>query len=577
MRELINILTEASIFTKPDLYSYGHKVNVAVGSEKGLMLLDRIKQVIPDFDEDEDLEWINNQGPVQSRQLPAVLLGRLKDFYPLGDSYRTFKRPNGEIFVIVGADSTIQACLTHASGEKGSTAENAGDASEPVLSAAVVAKLIKRGKDSVEDITADDVKKVFARALDDPGLTYRVTDQNSRVADNIRFTIMVKQPTRDFLSSPTFWEGKMGAILPSVVHYANSGQIDKYADYFYKNGKADMVSVISDGVSEAKDRKTDIEAYVKDKNGETRKLKGLNISLKAGSTNIGQVGGGQITNPNAKGYVTTNAHELFSPIGVDITAPRQINSKVEFWVHAYKQAAKQLKAMLKGKDAKKEAGVVYRIATFVSSHGTSGDPDIRLVSLGTKGISSVHSFKGIERKIAVEHIDLDCDYREGVAKTGDPRPELRIFDKTSGKPLLYIRYSSTQDESKVWNTIEMKDLLTELTTVAYTKQSIDVPNLTQVVDRPGKSANKISADFEQRVNTAAEGFAKKFRITDPSVIDQIKTDITSGILDGTPTNQINKTIIAKYKPTAASTDTAQQNAARLQRPSVKESVRARRT
>ena len=51
--------------------------------------------------------------------------------------------------------------LNHAPGEKGSTAENKGDASEPVLSAAVVAKLIKRGSDNIEDITADDVKFVF--------------------------------------------------------------------------------------------------------------------------------------------------------------------------------------------------------------------------------------------------------------------------------------------------------------------------------------------------------------------------------------------------------------------------------
>jgi hypothetical protein len=458
-------ITEASIFTKPDMYSYGHKVNIAVGSKKGIKLLNDIKAVIPDFDPTEALEWIPAKANVKQR----VIIGQRSQLGH-GGNERFFKRPNGNIFAIVGADKTIQAGLTHAKGEKGSTAENKGDASEPVLSAAVVAKLIKRGANNVEDITGEDVKKVLSMALKDPGLTYRVTDKNSQVADTIRFTIMVKQPTRDYLLDPDFWTG-YEKFLPSVVHYANSGQIDKYADYFYKNGKADIVAVVSDGVSEAKERKTDVEAYVKDANGESRKLKGLNVSLKAGSPHIGQVGGGQINNPNAKGYVVSNAHELFGPFGVNITAPRKINSKVEFWVHAYKQAAKQLKAMLKGDDAKTEAGVVYRIANFVSSHGTSGDPNIRLVSLGTKGISSVHSFKGIERKMAVEDIDLDCDYREGVSKDGDPRPEIRIYDKNSKKPLIYIRYSSTRDESKVWNTVEMRELLKELTTIQYTKTS----------------------------------------------------------------------------------------------------------
>jgi len=465
MRELINIIQEASIFTKPDMYQYGHKVNIAVGSKPGTKLLADIKQVIPDFDENETLEWVPPKANVKQR----VLIGQRSQLM-LGGNERFFKRANGKVFAIVGADSTIQKALTHARGEKGSTAENKGDASEPVLSAAVVAKLIKRGANSVEDITGEDVKKVLSQALKDPGITYTVTDKNSKVADTIRFTIMVKKPTRDYLLSPEFWIG-YEKLLPSVVHYANSGQIDKYADYFYKNGKADIVSVISDGVSEAKERKTDVEAYVKDADGETRKLKGLNVSLKAGSPHIGQVGGGQINNPNAKGYVLANAHELFGPLGVDIKAPRQINSKVEFWVHAYKQAAKQLKAMLKGTDAKSEAGVVYRIANFVTSHGTSGDPDIRLVSLGTKGISSVHSFKGIERKIIADHINLECDYREGVSKDGDPRPELRIYDKQSGSPLIYIRYSSTRDETKVWNTVEMRELLKELTTLKYTKIS----------------------------------------------------------------------------------------------------------
>jgi hypothetical protein len=463
MRDLINllenILTEASIFTKPKDYGYGHKVNVAAGSEKGQKLMSLIKSKVPDFDENEPLEWIA-KAPARS---PKIQFGT-------GDNQRYFKRPNGEYLILVGPDKSIQQGLIHAKGEKGSTAENKGDASEPVLSAAVVAKLIKRGKNNVEDITGNDIKEVLTQALLDPNLTYTVTDKNSRVADTIEFSIKVKKPTMDYLLSDDFWVG-YEPFLPSVVHYANSGQMDRYADYFYKNGKVDLVRVVSDGVSEATTRKTDIEAYITDDSGERRKLKGLNVSLKAGSPHIGQVGGGQILNPNSKGYVLSNAQELFGPFGLDINAPKKINSKVEFWVDAYKQAAKQLSAQLKGSDAKTEAGVVYRIANFVTNHATKGDPDIRLVSLGTKGLSSIHSFKNIAQKIANENIDLVCEYRQGVSKTGDPRPEIRIYDKNSGKPLIYIRYSSTQDETKIWNTVEMKDLLKELTTLKYNKSA----------------------------------------------------------------------------------------------------------
>jgi hypothetical protein len=461
MRDLINlldnILVEASIFTKPKDYSYGHKVNVAVGSEKGQKLLTAIKQQVPDFDENEPLEWVA-KAPAKS---PRIMLGR-------DDNSRYFKRPNGQFLIINGTDKSIQQGLIHAKGEKGSTAENKGDASEPVLSAAVVAKLIKRGANNVEDINGQDIKEVLTQALLNPNLTYTVTDQNSRVADTIEFTIKVKKPTMDYLLSDDFWQG-YEPFLPSVVHYANSGQMDRYADYFYKNGKADLVRVVSDGVSEATSRKTDIEAYITGDDGQQRKLKGLNVSLKAGSPHIGQVGGGQILNPNAKGYVLSNAQELFGPFGVDIKAPKKINSKVEFWVNAYQQAAKQISAQLKGADARTEAGIVYRIANFVTNHATRGDPDIRLVSLGTKGVSSIHSFKNIAEKIANDRINLVCEYRQGISKTGDPRPEIRIYDKNSGQPLIYVRYSSTQDETKIWNTVEMKDLLKDLTTLKYHK------------------------------------------------------------------------------------------------------------
>lgn len=464
MRDLINLLdnlSEASIFDKPNDYSYGHKVNVATGSKKGQALLSAIKNKLPDFDEDEPLEWVS-KAPARS---PKIVVGK-------DDNQRYFKRPNGEFLIINGADKSIQSMLIHAKGEKGSTAENKGDASEPVLSAAVVAKLIKRGKNNVEDITGNDIKEVLTQALLNPNLTYTVTDKNSRVADTIEFSIKVKKPTMDYLLSDDFWTG-YEPFLPSVVHYANSGQMDRYADYFYKNGKADLVRVVSDGVSEATTRKTDIEAYITDNTGEQRKLKGLNVSLKAGSPHIGQVGGGQILRPNGKGYVLSNAQDLFGPFSVNINAPKKINSKVEFWVDAYKQAAKQLSTQLKGADAKTEAGIVYRIANFVTNHATKGDPNIRLVSLGTKGLSSIHSFKNIAQKIAANEIDLTAEYREGYSKkTGEPRPEIRIYDKNSGKPLIYIRYSSTETGNKIWNTVEMKDLLKELTTLKYHKSAL---------------------------------------------------------------------------------------------------------
>ena len=487
-------LTEASIFSKPKQYSYGHKVRVKTTKDV-LPFLKKIQAVIPDFDPSEDLEWIEKI----PQRAPRILVGRA-DQRLGGGNERYFKRPNGQRFALVGSDSTIEASLLHAPGQKGSTAENVGDSSEPVLSAAVVAKLIKRGSNRVEDVTGEDVKYVLARALKNPDLNYEVNDKNSRVADSIKFTLRVKDPILGFLKSPAFWD-KYDPLLPSVVHYANSGQLDRYADYFYKNGKVDQIHVKSDGVSDATERKTDVEATV---NG--KPLKNLNISLKAGSPHIGQVGGGLIDDPFKEPSISKKtgkpvgpigiwvaANKLFGPFGVEIPRPtKKVQNRVSFWEKAYKIAAKQIKAELAGVDARAEAGVIARLANYVVGHATGDDPNVRLVSLGVKGVSTVHSFKNLQQKLIANHINLDCDYRAGMNKAGtEVRPEIRIYDKTSGKPVMYMRYSSTETGDKVWNTIEMRDLLKDLTTLTYQKAQPQ-PTMAQPVQPTAPVSKKVA-------------------------------------------------------------------------------------
>jgi hypothetical protein len=500
---VIDILLEASIFTKPQFYKFGHKVRPS-DSKYGKFLKSAIERLVPGYNSGEDLTWIDKPKKNDPNWTKIII--------PMGrdmSNIRYFQRPNEEIFGISGADNTIQSALNHAPGQKGSTAENKGDASEPVLSAAVVAKLIKRGADNIEPITEDDVKHVLAQALANPNLEFVVNDMNSKLADKISFSIRVKDPILSFIKSPGFWDS-YGPVLPSVVHYANSGQLDHYANHFYKNGKVDEINVKSDGVTEATERKTDVEAKV---NG--RSLKNLNISLKAGSPHIGQVGAGnlkdpfsdQITDPvtgKTKGQIGiwTASMRLFSPFGVEIKKPKgAVTSKVLYWTDAYKQAAKQIKSMLANADAKTEAGIVVRIANLVKQHGTSGDENIKLISLGTKGVSTIHSFKNLEKKLTANHIDLDCEYREGKSKTkGDPRPEIRIFDKSSGAPVVYIRYSSTEDEKKIWNTIEMKELLKQLTTLSYEKQ---IPRADTVAPEPAPAVNTAPVQSAPKSNFIA--------------------------------------------------------------------------
>ena len=212
-------IIEASIISRPGVYEYGHQVNVS-GSKNGQALLSLIQQEIPDFQPNETLTW------VEKAQGPTIQVGKT------GGTSMSFKRPNGQGFTLNGSVSAIESGLTHAAGAKGSTAENKGDLAEPLLSAAVVAKLAKRGADSVEDITIDDLKNTLNKAMSAGEQTYKVTDLNSKVADTIEFKVAIRGPAMQFLQSKDFWP-KMSNIAAAAVHYANSGQIDRYADYFY--------------------------------------------------------------------------------------------------------------------------------------------------------------------------------------------------------------------------------------------------------------------------------------------------------------------------------------------------------
>ena len=169
-------IKEASIISRPGAYSYGHKVNIS-GSKQGQELLNLIQQKIPDFDPKETLTW------VEEISGPEIRVG-LRNAASM-----SFERSNGGGFTLVGPTDKIESGLNHAAGAKGSTAENKGDLAEPLLSAAVVAKLINRGANKVGDITLDDLKNTLNKAISSGSQTYKVDDQNSKIADTIEFKV----------------------------------------------------------------------------------------------------------------------------------------------------------------------------------------------------------------------------------------------------------------------------------------------------------------------------------------------------------------------------------------------------
>lgn len=485
---IIDLLVEASIFTRPG-YKYGHKVR-AKGD-----LATAINQKVAGYTPDEDLEWVARPEGTAT----TVQLGK-------GTNSYYFKRPDNKGFInLTGSVSTLQKNLTHAPGQPGSTYKNKGDIAEPILSAAVVAKLIKRGANQIGDVNSADLKAVLTQAITQNSVKFTVQDKNSRIADTIQFKMSLKTPTQNFIQSEDFWEfGK--DLINGAIDYANGGQLDRYADYFYKNGKVDLITVVSDGLSEQRKRKTDIKAYVTYPNGSQKELEFLNISLKAGSQFIGQVGGGYADDPfsqsiedpttkKVKGKTGsfTAAEKLFSPLGVNLTKPTgKIKDISNFWNKIYKESFNQIYTELAGQDIRSEAGFIKKLADMITSHATLGDSKIKLISLNRGGVSQVHSFKDLFNKIKDENINLTVDLKVGRSRLMDsPRPKLSIYDKNTKEELINIRFASTDDESKVWNTIEMGPLLKSLTVIPYSKPKTVSTSTAVTTQQPSTDINRL--------------------------------------------------------------------------------------
>jgi hypothetical protein len=459
IRKLINIITEASIFSR-GTYTYGHKVKVAAENKKGQHLISLIQDVIPDFNPQEELEWVE----APEGQATEVVFGRGGERY--------FKRPNGEYLTIVGSDSTIEGALNHAG------RYNRGDIAEGILGAALSAKLIKRGSSKIGDIVPDDIRTVLSNALATSGdaLIYTVEDKNSQIADKISFTLRLPSGSMDIIRDQKMWP-RFTDLFDSAAHYCNSADAERYSNFFYQNGKVDEVVIQSDGVSDQKGRKTDVQAVVNTTDPTTgkvvsRTLKNVDISLKADSKKYGQATAGGLK--QSKEVWLANAKNVFEPFGVKIDMPQASTDMLSFWIDIYKQAAEKLDAALTNANANKETAYVEMIANVIQKHGTAGNPNLKLVNF-EKGQSTIHSFNQVKKRLIDGNINLGAKFAIG-ARSG--KPTLYIYDKNSNSVLTAIRFYLTEKAST--NYFEKGELLDMLTRVEKVRPAVQQPVQPQV-------------------------------------------------------------------------------------------------
>jgi hypothetical protein len=366
---------------------------------------------------------------------------------------------------------------------------NRGDISEGILGAALFAKMRARVNGKIKLISPVDIwnvidslqlqKTVKAKNVEDTWgeYTVKVKDINqATVKDSIIFTLKLKQgPFLEIMDQEK--RLLLNKEISGAVEYANSADAEEFASFFYLNGKPDIIHVITDGLSDQTGKKSDIEVIVTDPKTGKQHEQQLNISLKAGSAQIAQVGGGTTISDDTKGKTAFEAQdELWSKLGIDVipfkeefesmTQKSNYESFMGAFQFMYHEVTDLLQRLLSGNHDDEEYLYISDFIKAINYFATLGNPNVVLINL-EKGSYSISSFANLESQL--QDIDLDARY---VEQDESGLPIVEIFDTNSGQLFLRIRSYRKSKVSKSgeegWyfrNYIETGPLLKQLTSI----------------------------------------------------------------------------------------------------------------
>ena len=379
---------------------------------------------------------------------PVMITSADGEVFPLG------KLKKSAEFVKQGATAATVADDTSIS--------NRGDVAEGILSAALFAKLKARTAGRIQTIGNDDVWAVVDSLKRTGADSYTVTvkDAGKKVVnDTIAFTLVLPRPAYlDFVNP-----NKRAALqqeTASAVAFANSEDNTKFSEYFYLNGKPDIIEIICDGGNPEKQKvsKVDIEVVVTDKLTGKKSRKRLDISLKANAKQFGQVGAGS----EKKQDYFEKQQQLWDKFGLDINPVRAkfdetLSSQgLEQAIgEVYRFAASTMAELLSGDNDEEEYLYLNDLDRAINYFATLNNPNIILVSF-ERGSYEVLGFNQIADRL--KSVNLTAKYNEKAA-----HPQVDIFDSNTGKILLQIRLKFTGTEKR--NYVEKGPLMSSLLSI----------------------------------------------------------------------------------------------------------------
>jgi hypothetical protein len=336
------------------------------------------------------------------------------------------KNKNNQVIDIRGSKSKVEGAFVHSSESK---TANKGEIAEGLLGAALFAKLKQRKGDIIGAITANDLWAVIDQLKQTGEDEYSVSlpDADGKlVKDSIRFTLKLKAaPYKDIMNIEK--RPLIGDLVNSAVAYANGRDVQRYSQHFFKNGRPDVIHVVSDGVSGEESRKTDVELLVSDpKNPGQMRSTRINISLKTGGIGqFGQVGGSEFENVAA----------FFDKFGIDLNSIKDEFDAVDLKqgreaavAYAYEGSAETINDLLSGDYDDEEYLYLRDLAKTISYFTTLNNPQVIMVDF-SKGGYKMFRFDRVEELL--KSVDLTSKFISDKA-----RPEIIIYDKNNPKDVL---------------------------------------------------------------------------------------------------------------------------------------------
>lgn len=462
MRELINLLD--TILTEATLSKYSPGKMLLVSDAKaGKPIADALRQ-----------QGVDPSGPMELLDFQKATINMKKvagkvGIHKPGKISYAFKNSKGQIWIAYG-----EPAMVHYHGPASNKEDdvgkisNRGDVAEGILGAAMFAKFIKREAESIGVVTVQDVVGVLGtlKPIGNDYYQVQVKDADNRHADTITLSVQLKTvPYQDLLDPAK--RPLLAKEFSSAIGYVNSAMAERYSKFFYLNGKADEIAVVSDGKAGEGEAKPDVWVIVKDPQGNPRKLK-LNVSLKTkGIGQFAQVGGATVS----------SMRELWAYFGINIDEQEFIKKyetdskkdQQKALSFLYGRIAEVLAEKLADDDIDAEVRFVDQLSKAIQYFATMDEKGVELVDFD-KGGFKILRFNKLRQQL--RNTNLTASFVP--PRTADGKPELAVHEVGNPKNVLIAVRSKienliskkTGEPYIYWrNIIEKGPLLEKITTV----------------------------------------------------------------------------------------------------------------